>query len=141
MVGRFYFLAFFLVLFSCKSGEGEVTDGDISDVDSLSVELGMDDSGETEEKAKEADLNESTKAIEEIYGEQWDFCACIVVQDSIDKAFQKDLSDAEMDRLIERSDFVDNKCKTLLIQPNSTPEEREKHEKKVRNCLRSAKKK
>jgi hypothetical protein len=87
------------------------------------------------------EVEEATVEIVKKYGEQWDFCTCVVKQDSINAAMLRDdISDDEFDRMMERSDYVDNKCKTLLIQPNNTPEDRAKHEKKVKNCLRAAKK-
>lgn len=77
------------------------------------------------------------KEIVKKYGIQWDFCTCIVKNDSVDKALQADhLSDDDFDILFERSEFIDNKCKGLLIQPNATPEDRQKHEKKVNKCLK-----
>lgn len=82
------------------------------------------------------ELNESIAKIEEKYGEQWDFCHCVVVNDSIDKAIKAGNTD---DVLLERWDFVDKKCQAFRIQDASrTPEQREQHEKKVRKCLKEA---
>jgi hypothetical protein len=44
-------------------------------------------------------------------------------------------SDAQFDAVMERSEYIDSKCKGLLIQPNATPEDRMKHENKVKKCL------
>lgn len=87
-----------------------------------------------------AEFKENKKKIEAIYGEQWDFCECVVKGDSINKAFGKsNISDEEFDRLSERFDVIDEKCQAFRIQDaNRTPEERALHEKKVRKCLRNA---
>lgn len=86
------------------------------------------------------DLNESIMKIEEKYGEQWDFCDCVVKGDSINKAFsESNLPDAEFERLSKRFDVIDQKCQAFRIQDaNRTPEQREMHEKKVKKCLREA---
>ena len=86
------------------------------------------------------ELNVSIAKIEEKYGEQWDFCDCVVKGDSINKAFSKpNLPDKEFDRLSARFDEIDQKCQAFRIQDASrTPEQREQHERKVRKCLRDA---
>ncbi|OFZ06655.1 MAG: hypothetical protein A3D92_19590 [Bacteroidetes bacterium RIFCSPHIGHO2_02_FULL_44_7] len=77
--------------------------------------------------------------IEKKYGEQWDFCTCVVKNDSINKAFSKPVGDAEFDRLSARFDVIDEKCKAFLVHdPNITPEERTNHERKVKKCLKEA---
>jgi hypothetical protein len=82
------------------------------------------------------ELKESIAKIEKKYGEQWDFCHCVVVNDSIDKAIKGGNSD---DKLMARWDIVDKKCQAFRIQdPARTPEEREAHEKRVRKCLKAA---
>ena len=82
------------------------------------------------------ELKESVAKIEEKYGEQWDFCQCVVVNDSIDRAIKLGNT---TDKLLDRWDLVDRKCQAFRIQdPNRTPEEREAHERKVNKCLREA---
>lgn len=77
--------------------------------------------------------------IEKKYGEQWDFCTCVVKNDSINKAFSKPVGDQEFDRLSARFDVIDEKCKAFLVHdPSITPEERSNHERKVRKCLKEA---
>lgn len=106
-------------------------------MDSMHIESHID-MDLVDDKDKE-DFLKSLKDIENQYGEQWDFCTCIVKNDSIDKAFKKQLSDSEYDRLADRFDVIDVKCKAFLAQnPNQTPEDRAKHEKKVKNCLKAA---
>lgn len=82
---------------------------------------------------------ENMAKIEEQYGEQWDFCTCIVKNDSINKALSQDIPDAEFDKVLERMEYVDGKCKAFLVQSqNQTPEERYIHEEKVKKCLKAA---
>ncbi len=87
------------------------------------------------------ELNKSLKKIEAKYGEQWDFCNCVVKGDSINKAFLKpNLPDKEFERLSNRFDEIDEKCQAFRIQDaNRTPEERAIHENKVKKCLKAAK--
>ncbi len=70
------------------------------------------------------------------YGEQWDFCKCVVANDSITDAFEKTLTPSQETKLMARWEYVDNKCKELTTTPNTTPEERTKHEKRVNKCLK-----
>ena len=82
---------------------------------------------------------ESLIQIEKQYGQQWDFCTCVIKNDSINKAFSKPVSDREFDRLSARFDVIEEKCKAFLVHdPNITPEERSNHERKVRKCLKEA---
>ena len=88
------------------------------------------------DKSVDVDFKENKKEIEKVFGEQWDFCHCVVVNDSIDKAVKAGNFD---DKLLERFDEVEVKCKSFLVMDNSrTPEERTLHEKKIKNCLRDA---
>ncbi len=81
---------------------------------------------------------ESVKAkIEEKYGEQWEFCDCIVRNDSITDAFEKKLTTAQEEKLMARWEYVDTKCKEITINPATTPEDRTKHERKVKKCLKA----
>lgn len=96
------------------------------------------DISEVDEKHSQ-EFMESLIEIEKKYGEQWDFCTCVIKNDSINKAFSKPVSDSEFDRLSERFDVIDEKCKAFLVQnPNVTPEERVEHERKVKKCLKEA---
>lgn len=91
------------------------------------------------EASKIKEVEVAKKEIEKKYGTQWDFCTCVTKGDSVNMAMMEEgVSDEDFDQLMARSDFIDNKCKHLLIQPNSTPEEREAHAKKVKDCLRRA---
>jgi hypothetical protein len=82
-------------------------------------------------------LNEEIEKIEAAYGEQWDFCDCVIKGDSLNTAISAGkLSDAEFDRLSKRFDEIELRCKVFKMQdPNRTPDERLAHEKKVQDCL------
>lgn len=105
--------------------------------DSLKIESEYD--METVDKKHQKEFMENLAHIEKEFGQQWDFCTCVVKNDSIDRAFKKDLSDAEFDRVAARFDVVEKRCKAFLVQsPNQTPDERQAHNQKVRDCLKAA---
>lgn len=79
-----------------------------------------------------------TNEIEALYGVQWDFCDCVVKNDSINKALETNTDDAQLDLILARMDEIDMKCKGMLNQPNTTPEQRDRHARKVRKCLKAA---
>lgn len=86
------------------------------------------------------EFKQNLAKIEKEHGIQWDFCTCAVKNDSINKAFMEpNLPDDEFERLSNRFDVIDNKCKAFLAQnPNVTPEQRSAHEMKVKKCLKAA---
>lgn len=79
-------------------------------------------------------VQEAHEEIVKKFGTQWDFCTCVQKSDSVNTALME-ASDEAFDAIMERSEFIDSKCKGLLIQPNATPEDRAKHEIKVKKCL------
>ena len=91
-------------------------------------------------KNEKAEKVENHAKIVEKYGEQWDFCSCVTKNDSINKAFEKNLTDKQSEKLMARCEFVENKFKEFLTTPNTTPEEREAHEFKVKRCLKNGRK-
>lgn len=138
-----------LFLTSCNSEPKIDESAQLSDQDSLGLE--DIDTSINEVIISEYDMSKVDKKdlkefkqnlvkIEKKYGEQWDFCACAVKQDSVNKAFQKsNMSDEEFDRVLARSDEIDQKCQAFLVQnPNVTPEERANHERQVKKCLKEA---
>jgi len=139
-------LAFFaIILFSCsddkKSGEaGEVNDTDTTSIDTIQIDTTIisDDSLE----AAGYDVNEEEKILAELnkVAPQWDFCDCVVKNDSVQKAIET-ASDEQIDAIFIRMEEIDKHCKHLLTQPNTTPEERSKYKRKVNKCLRNARKK
>ena len=104
-------------------------------VDTATVDttLFVDDSGYVDEALETENLIEAT------YGEQWDFCDCVVKNDSVNRVLEEAGDDADYDAILARMDEIDMHCKTMLTTPNTTPEEREAHERKVRKCLKNAK--
>lgn len=93
----------------------------------------------TVDKDNSTEFKESLLKIELEFGEQWSFCDCVIKGDSINSAFMNTmLSDSEFDRLAIRLDEIDEKCQAFRIQsPSLTPEDREKHKKKVSQCLKN----
>ena len=140
------FLLFFsLLVFSCKSeaNNKEVDRNSLTTTEQVqSIDLdtiNVIDTTQTIKKVYEnPEVQEAHIAIVKEFGEQWDFCKCIVKSDSINTALME-ASDEEFDAVMVRSDYIDSKCKGLLIQPNATPEDRYAHEKKVKKCLDNAK--
>lgn len=136
---RLFLFSFLLFLSSCGAEEKPVEEPIEAEVDSLQLAL---DNAKSENKptVDSVELQATVKKIEAKYGEQWDFCDCVVKGDSINKAFMKpNLPDKEFNRLSDRFDEIDQKCQAFRIQDaNRTPEERAIHEKKVKKCLRAA---
>ena len=140
-IAKLFFV--FLIFVSCSNNGNKQDELPVDKkADSVIVEIEKAPEQEMQElqKKKDVEVNvdfkENKKAIEKKYGEQWDFCTCIVLNDSIDKAVKAGNMD---DKLMERFDVVDQKCKSFLVMDNSrTPEERMLHDKKIAKCLREA---
>lgn len=130
-----------LALYSCSEKKSDCTDCNDCGLNLNVKEVSMEDAlaeakNPNKVLADSSELKESIAKIEEKYGEQWDFCHCVVVNDSIDKAIK---GGNTADKLIERWDYVDKKCQAFRIQdPNRTPEERDAHERRVKKCLKEA---
>jgi len=139
---RLVFFCFSLMLFTaCQSKPCKecVSCGEDLNVKEASLETAVATSTVQAPKVDANEMHENLMKIEAKYGEQWDFCNCVVVGDSINDALQKDMSDKELDKLLKRFDYVAKKCQAFRIQdPNRTPEERDAHEKRVRKCLKNA---
>lgn len=134
IIGIAGFAGVFVGCQGSADGEGGKVDTaavDTTDTSGVDSTLFMDDSGYVDE-----DL-ETENIIEAKYGEQWDFCDCVVKNDSVNKASMEE--DADIDAIFERMEVIDQHCKGMLATPNTTPEERTKHERKVNKCLRDAK--
>jgi hypothetical protein len=100
------------------------------EIDTLPPEDLIDSSGYV------TDDNAISAAIVEKYGEQWDFCDCVVKNDSVQTAIEN-ASDEDFDRILERMEVIDQHCKEMLTTANRTPEERDAHNRKVRKCLKN----
>ncbi|MDR0802602.1 hypothetical protein [Fluviicola sp.] len=137
----FHFLFPVLVLLaSCSSNEEcnecqvDVAKNTASETDDLHAAL---KDTAIEKRAITDEMKENHVKIVKKYGEQWDFCTCVVVNDSINDLFEKGgLTPAQEKKIMARWEEVDRKCKELLTTLNTTPEERAKHDEKVRKCLK-----
>lgn len=136
-------LSSLIILVACKSGEGDNVDGNIDSTDvqktdstNLNMESDASEKDTVVDKVvyKDPEVQEAHEEIVKKYGIQWDFCTCVQKSDSVNTALME-ASDDKFDAVMERSEYIDSKCKGLLIQPNATPEDRYKHEKKVKKCL------
>ena len=140
------FLTFLIILSACNVSETETVENlendssqsvnDLNPVDSLISE--MIDTNDLMDLSSDPDVKEAQVEIIKKFGEQWDFCTCIVKSDSVNTALME-ASDDDFDKVMERSEYIDSKCKSLLIQPNDTPDERTLHEKRVKKCLSESK--
>lgn len=147
-MNKLLFIITVFTVISCTSDVNNL-ESDVNEVDSTSVEVEPQDSLDKQiisdydmsmvDKKNSTEFKANLVKIEKQFGEQWGFCDCVIKNDSINKAFSKEVSDKEFDRLSARFDEIDQKCKAFLAQnPNTTPEERAKHEKKVKKCLKEA---
>ena len=139
---RFLNLSLFislLILSSCGGEQPVCKDCEADKKDTVQpIENTLENAVKKEEEfiAPSKEVKENHDKIVQKYGEQWDFCKCVVANDSINDAFEKRLTPQQEDKLMARWDYVDIKCKELTTLPNTTPEEREKHDKKVLKCLK-----
>ena len=136
-----------VLFFSISSCKNEIKHDIRTKTDKDTTEFKSDSINEKKESPKKIEIiNKKAEKVEnhikivEKYGEQWDFCSCVLKNDSINKAFEKNLTDKQSEKLMARWEFVENKCKEFLTTPNTTPEEREAHELKVKRCLKNARK-
>lgn len=86
-------------------------------------------------KPLQTEVIENHQKITQKYGKQLDFCSCIQFHDSLNNAAQKDLSDKQIEKLLNRWEQMEVKCKELVNTEHRTPEERFAHERKVQKCL------
>lgn len=143
---RLFLIASFITLLaSCDTSNGN--DAEIVETDTTTVDTSIsivDTTSVLPDSLQEAgyvdETEETANIIEKEYGEQWDFCDCAVKNDSVNSAIEnsENLSDDEFDILFARMDEIDQHCKELLTAPNTTPEERDRHKRKIRKCLKNA---
>lgn len=136
--------AMIITVSSCK-GDGDSNNNDSVDSTAIDTSLGVDtletitpDSAVIDSAGYIDEENAISNKIEEEYGEQWDFCNCVVKNDSVNNAILETDDDAQIDIILARMDVIDQHCKEMLTTPNTTPEERAKHERKVKKCLDNA---
>lgn len=139
---KYSFIIFFftLLITACKSEDSvdtTTTEKVKQEIDSTSI-IDTTKTKKIEVVSKKEEKKEIHQKIVAKYGEQWDFCSCVFANDSINKAFEKNLTDKQSEKLMVRWEYVENKCKEFLTTPNTTPEQRLEHEIKVKKCLKSA---
>lgn len=146
---QYFFIISFITfqLYSCgndKNNDVIVDDKKEAEVIDTITSKMMAEIDTTKKKHEIKEFKENLKVIEKKYGEQWGFCECVVANDSVNNALiaTTNFEGTKFDKLMERSDYVTQKCQAFLsMDANKTPEERLKHEKKVKKCLKEAKNK
>ncbi len=144
-----FIFSLFLIV-SCGSDNSADADAKKDDKDSLDLADGeevdtlnikSDYSMGTVDAKERKEFRENLVKIEQKHGVQWDFCTCVVANDSINTVLKvANLPDSKLDKLLDRLTVVEEKCQAFLVQsPDRTPDERSRHEKKVRDCLKAAK--
>lgn len=142
----------FLLLVACTSQSDPVEDMVVTDPDqiekdsisrledSLDQMITSDYDMSMVDERKRKDFKENLIQIEKEFGEQWNFCDCVVKKDSASKALlEEGISDEHFDKVWARSEFIDSKCKAFDVQGDQrTPEERAKRDKNIKDCLRAA---
>ena len=147
---KILFIFSLLLFVSCGSDASADADAKNDDADSLDVADGeeldtlnikSDYSMGTVDAKERKEFRQNLVKIEQKHGIQWDFCTCVVANDSINTVLKvANLPDSKLDKLLERLTVVEEKCQAFLVQsPDRTPDERARHEKKVRDCLKAAK--
>lgn len=129
------------LLLACNGNEANGTDDLVSDtlqpvIDTTDIMFNVDT---TQYISKDKEKEELKQEIVKKYGEQWDFCDCVRKNDSIQKAIEKGNDNTDYDKLFERMEVVEKKCVEMLTAPNTTPEERQKHQERVKKCLKAKK--
>lgn len=130
-------LILLVICFSCTEKKSKTnstsTEKQLVKIDSVKPEI-----KEIKIISKKNEKTENHTKIIEKFGEQWDFCTCVLANDSINSAFEKTVTDAETNKLMKRWGHVEIKCKEFLTSENKTPEQRIEHELKVKKCLKNA---
>jgi hypothetical protein len=137
----FFTFSLSLFIFSCNNDTNEGIDDtvlkeELIEADSTGTPEMMPEVADEITKGVDKDFVQNKKKIELTFGKQWDFCKCVVANDSLDKIIKSgvDLDDSFMTRF----DLVEKKCKAFLVMNSlKTPAERGMHEKKVRDCLKA----
>jgi len=134
-------LIFSCLLFSCKTDTPIAEDDVLTDEVDSTTEVIIEglDTIKITYVSETAEKENIKKEIEEKFGKQWDFCDCVRKNDSISKVIEKMGDNDDYDPVFARMEEIDNRCKEILNAPNTTPEERENHKKRVKKCLKAKK--
>ena len=125
-----------LLFINCEStGTSNVQKQEVSEELELKEDKITNDDFPNTKKSIEKEIVENHQKITQKYGKQLDFCSCIQFHDSLNNAAQKDLSDKQIEKLLNRWEQMEVKCKELVNTEHRTPEERLAHERKVQKCL------
>lgn len=130
-----------MLMFSC--GEDAADDNkeknsteetaDSTKVDSLSMQEEVDTSNQAEYVSEEDEM----EALNEEH-QQLSFCDCVKKQEALDKSLEEEEDDDKLMELLDEMErLVNEECKILTTSPNTTPDERAAHKRKVRKCLGS----
>lgn len=128
------FIAF--LFFSC-GGEraSKESKQEFSNELELKDEQMIDGNLSNNKKSIQTEMNENRQKITQKYGKQLDFCSCIQFHDSLNDAAQKELTEQQIEKLLNRWEQMEVKCKELVNTEHRTPEERLAHERRVQKCL------
>jgi hypothetical protein len=131
-----YLFVLFVFLFSCSNNETKTPEKSVNsrDLDTVSNEIFIESINRKKESLQ-SDQKEIHSKIEKKYGKQLDFCSCIQFHDSLNNAAQKELKDQQIEKLLDRWEKMEVRCKEIVNTSHRTPEERSEHEKKVKRCL------
>ncbi len=141
IIGIYYILILLVACQSPNKANEVVEDNNIDTTINHDLEFSIQK--DSTKKAHEVtEFKENLKVIEQKYGQQWGFCECVTVNDSIDKAVKalSDFDSKHAELLLERFEYVSDKCQAFIgMDANRTPEQRDEHQKKVKKCLKNAK--
>ena len=126
-----------LILFSCKDNSSEkgLSESNSPRIEMNEVEDNFENISNQQNEIKKEVVANRQKIIKK-FGKQLDFCSCIQFHDSLNNAAQKELSDQQIEKLLNRWEQMEVKCKELVNTEHRTPEERLAHERRVQNCLK-----
>lgn len=131
-----------LLFFACNNEPIEDTNNinDLKTPERDSSEIIFEVEKDSLTKTEAQELDQNLGKITEKYGEQWGFCDCVKANDSVNNALieMEDFEGKAFEKLMERSEEVTKRCQAFLsLDAHKTPEERAKHEQKVKNCLKN----
>lgn len=137
---KIYLLGCLGIVISCNSSHKSNVKNQIQkdSITNSNKDDSLEDGIKEHYEIDQAKTNE--KIIQKEYGIQWDFCDCIVKNDSIQKAIDLagDIDDSEFEALMNRFEEIDQHCKSIIASPSTTPDDRIKHERRVKKCLTKA---
>ena len=127
-----------LLFFSCSeetSDENKENTSTEEVVDSTDVDsLSMDEEVDTSEQADYVSEEDEMEALNEEH-QQLSFCDCVKKQEALEKSLDEEEDDEKLMELLDEMErLVNEECKIITTSPNTTPDERAAHKRKVRKC-------